>query len=77
MNNLSGEFTLQVEIEGQIFQVTYGTEDLAETPGRIGLYMVSRHTGSSQKFYFDDAQSVGHLADLLSRVMNTLPDFQQ
>lgn len=67
MNQLAGEITLQLKAEGTIFQITKGTDDLSEFQGRIGMYIASEHFGSSMKVYFDNAQSIDHLVQMLSR----------
>lgn len=57
------ELTLTTDIEQQTFELTHGTDDLAESPGRFGFFI---HTGySSQKLYFDDIDSLRILENLL------------
>ncbi|MBB1073627.1 hypothetical protein HUU62_04290 [Rhodoferax sp. 4810] len=57
---IKSELRSRITIEGQAFEVTKGTDDLSETPNRLGLFAVSEH-GSSVKFYFDDLESLRKL----------------
>lgn len=55
------ELRTRITVEGEIFELTKGTDDLAEVPGRIGLFVCSS-TGSSVKMYFDDLESLNALS---------------
>jgi len=63
-------------LEGTKFELTAGTDDLCESPGRIGLWICNEH-GSSVKVYFDQPESLDLLAFLLKTMSNILVQVKQ
>ena len=66
------ELSARIEIDGTIFELTRGTDDLAETPGRIGLWISPTWSGSTFKTYFDHPMALGELAKWLQSVDKAL-----
>jgi len=73
----SSEIRARIEIEGTIFEITRGTDDLAEHPGRIGLWINPTWGGCTVKTYFDDPRALIELRAWIDQVQCSLEHLQR
>lgn len=64
----SSELRSRIEIEGTIFEITRGTDEMSEFPGRIGLWIMPTWCGGSVKTYFDDRRALIELRGWIDQV---------
>ena len=66
------EITISDESEGTKIEITYGTDDLAEFPSRIGVFIFVEHYSSTVKTYFDDIESLRKMANLFNEAAKSI-----
>lgn len=74
---MESELRARINIEGTIFELTKGTDDLAEHPGRIGLWINPTWCGSTVKTYFDGPRALIELRAWFDQVQCSIEHLQR
>lgn len=73
---INSELRARIEIEGTIFEITRGTDDLAEFPGRVGLWINPTWCGGTVKTYFDGPNALFELQTWLEQMLIAVDQLQ-